>query len=150
MSRVMRVLTAALTVGSLASCGTQRDGLGIGATKKIVPAVIFITPTGIESPKCAATASPYSIQVKKNEDVEWGVVDFCGITVGYTKDFELRWKETNKACQDGSKSPLEAPASGKLHAKRKVNQSCSAGMVFEYEIWVDGVKLADPELEIAM
>jgi len=149
MNRVMRLLIAALTIGSLTSCGTQQDRLGVGATRKIVPAVIFITPTGVDSPKCAATSFPYSIQVKKNEDVEWSVVDLCGITVGYTKDFELKWKASNKPCQGGSTSPLDSPATGKLHAKRKINQSCNAGMVFEYEIWVDGVKLADPELEIA-
>lgn len=140
----------------LAGCGgpAPQGGAGVGggglrASTKIVAATIFITPGN--GGACAATSVPGRIQVKKNEHVEWSMVDFCGITAGYTKEFELKWTTVDgSTCSDGTKFPLDSPSKGKLHIRRGINSTCDDGKVFKYEIWVETTKLADPELEIAM
>lgn len=128
----------------------QPGGPAARSTKRIIYATIWIT-SGPTAGTCAATTTPGRIQVKKQEDVEWSVVDICNATAGYTKDVELRqWSALDSTnCSDGTQIPIDTAATGKTNFRRGIKNVCADGKVFKYEIWVDSNKLADPELEIA-
>ena len=147
------IVTALMLSATIAACGRAADQPGGGqrATKKIVYATIWITP-GASAGTCAATTTPGRVQVKKNEDIEWSLVDICNATAGYTKDIELKnWSVVTGSTCGGSAEPIDTAATGKQHMRRGIKGSCPDGSVFKYEIWVvGGDKLADPELEIAM
>ena len=139
-----------------AACGQQPavkgGGVGpLGTTKKIIYATIIITPRP-STKTCVATTVPGRVQVKKTEDIEWSIVDFCGATDGYTKDIEVKnWSRVaGSNCSDGTPVPVDTAATGKQHIRRGI-KNCTDGSVFKYEIWVtgDANPLADPELEIA-
>lgn len=156
MKNVMQSVACGLLVGGLAgfgaACSPQPAGT-LGSSTKLIPATIFLTATGVIATPCAAKVAPGRLQVKKNEDADWTIIDLCGGTKGYTVDVELKWSSANPSCSDGAKSPLDpsggAPK-GKQNIKRGINANCKAADVFSYEVWLDGVLLADPELEIMM
>lgn len=144
------VMVGAVTAfGACGARGMKSNGPEFRGTKKIVYATIYLTPYS-SGTKCAATAVPGRIQVKKNEDVEWSMVDFCGITEGYTKDFSLQWRALDGAnCADGTQVPVNSTVPAKTHMRRAINSQCDEGKVFKYDIFVETTKVADPELEIA-
>lgn len=146
MTKTMIRVLCLLAAATMAAC-SQPASVGVAsAMTRIVPATIYVTSY---LGGCVAAAVPYRLQVKKNEYVEWSIVDFCGATQGYTKDFELKWAAVGGvACSDGTQNPLDGPAKGKMHVRTGTNSNCADGKVFKYEIWVDGTKLADPELEL--
>lgn len=151
MSLAVRTCVIAVAIASAGSCTESSQGTRRGS-KKLVPAVIFLTPTGVSTAPCLAKVAPGRLQVKKNEDADWTVIDLCGGTTGYTLEVELKWLPTNPDCE-GRKSPLdpaEGDPIGKRSIKRGINSKCKDGDVFGYEVWLDGRPLADPELEIAM
>jgi hypothetical protein len=142
ISRVLCLLAA----GTLTGCAARSAGVSASARTHIVPATIWVTPY---LGSCVATTVPYRIQVKKNEHVEWSIVDLCGATQGYTKDFELKWTTTSGNCSDGTQNPLVGDSKGKTHVRRGINPNCDDNSkVFKYSIWVDGTQLGDPELEL--
>lgn len=146
MKNVMQSLACVLFIGGLAACASPRV---LGASKRIVPATIFLT--GANPASCSAKVAPGLIQVKKNEDVDWTIIDSCGGTKGYAVDVELRWSSANPTCGDGAKSPLEpsqGEPKGKKNIKRGINPKCAANLKFSYEVWLEGKLLVDPELEI--
>lgn len=123
----------------------------LDAEKGIVPAGIFLTPTGVDDTPCAAKVVPSRIQVRKKENIEWTVVDLCNGTAGYTEDVELRWLDVEDKC-NGNNSPLDPPENpkGKQSIKRRIHKDCPHEKIFRYEIWLKGSRLADPEVEIVM
>ncbi len=153
MKNVLKSVVCALVIGGLAGFGaacSPSPSVAPLASKKLVPATIFLTATGNVSAPCNAKVAPGRLQVKKNEDADWTIIDLCGGTKGYTVDVELRWLASNPRCDDGSRSPLDSDAKGKQGFKRGINGRCKGNDVFKYEVWFDGVLLADPELEIMM
>jgi len=118
------------------------------SSKKIVYATIFITAK--KSGGCVANTVPGRIQIDKNDEIEWSVVDICDATDGYAKTVDVKnWSAVvGGDCSDGTQIPVDSAANGKRHIRRGLKAGC-AGRVFKYEIWVETTILADPELEIA-
>lgn len=153
MMTIGRNTSGVVALVMLAACSRPEvsGGSGSSSTKKIAQVTIAFTviPGTITVPAgCAATALPATVQVKKTEDVEFSIIDFCGVTKGYTVDVELKW--SGPFCSDGTQNPLSSPPTGKNHIKSGIKPGCKDGDVFKYEIWVAGTKYADPELEISM
>lgn len=156
MRNVMSSVVCPSVLGVLvvisAACSSQGPTETPRGSKRIVPATIFLTPTGNVAAPCNAKVAPGRLQVRKNEDADWTIIDLCGGTKGYTVDVELRWSRANPTC-GGLYSPLEpteGDPKGKRNIKRGINRSCKVDDVFSYEVWLGGTLLADPELEIAM
>jgi hypothetical protein len=139
----------------LIGCGGGREGGGPGmlASKRMVVAGVFLTPTGNIDAPCGAKTLPGRIQVRKNEDIDWTIIDLCGGTANYTKDVELRFVGATTKC-DGKDSPLDPDGDpnpkGKQNIKRGINPKCDVNTVYPYQIWLDGKQLADPDVEIVM
>lgn len=135
-----------------AACGAfEMQGGGGGNTrtsKKIVYATIFITAK--KSGGCVANTVPGRIQLDKNDEIEWSVVDICDATDGYSKDVDIKnWSVvTGGNCTDGTQVPVDSAANGKRHIRRGLKAGC-VNRIFKYQIWVETTILADPELEIA-
>jgi hypothetical protein len=150
MMRLAATLVAIVMVAAMAGC--SNDAGILASSKKIVAAGLFLTPTGDISNPCGAKAVPSRIQVKKNEDIEWTIVDLCGGTKGYTIDVELRFTGATTKC-DGKDSPLD-PAGGepkdKKNIKRGINSKCDNDTIYPYQVWLAGgaSPLADPDVEI--
>ena len=151
MSLVVRASVIGIAIVGASSCAQTEQGAQRGS-KKLVPAIIFLTPTGVVDAPCLAKVAPGRLQVKKNEDADWTIIDLCGGTKNYTLEVELRWSSSNPDC-GGRKSPLdpaEGDPKGQKSIKRGIDSRCTNGDVFAYEVWLEGKPLADPELEIAM
>ena len=150
--RVLSSLVAIAAVAGMIGCGGAPPGGGpvtLGS-KKIVAAGLFLTPTGNTADPCGAKTVPLRIQVRKNEDIEWTIVDLCNGTANYTKDVELRFTGATKKC-DGKDSPLEpggGEPKGKQNIKRGINSKCDADTIYPYQVWLDSKMLADPDVEI--
>lgn len=142
-------LAVVFMLWSLAACGLQQGGEAPRASKRIVPAGLFLTVPFDGPDQCVAKTVPGRIQVRKNEDIEWTIVDLCKGTANYTKDVELRWLDVPDKCA-GQNSPLDPPGNpkGKQQIKGAIHASCPLNKIFKYEIWLDGKRLADPEVEI--
>lgn len=152
----MRSLNTAVAVGAAAllvggGLYLLNNRLDRDPAKGIVPAGLFLTPTGVVGAPCAAKVVPFRIQARKKESIEWTIVDLCNGTAGYTKDVELRWVDVADKC-NGNNSPLDPPENpkGKQGIKRRIHQNCPDEKIFRYEIWLEGSRLADPEVEIVM
>jgi hypothetical protein len=124
------------------------------ASNKLVMATIYLTPyeptPGTRA--CAATTVPYTLQVQRNDDVEWSVVDFCGITQNYTIPTGARnWEAVEGSTRrcGGSSVPVENERTDRRNYKAKVKANCETGARFKYQIYVGDTMIADPELEIA-
>ena len=152
MKNVSRTVTCTVLIAGLAGVGaacTFFDSASRGSKKRVY-ATVFLTPTGVTATPCAAKVAPDRIQVKKNEDVDWTIIDLCGGTSNYTIDVELRWPDSSKKCGEQN-SPLDPPAaSGRRGITRAIDRRCRENDVFRYEVWLGGRLLTDPELEIMM
>jgi hypothetical protein len=149
--RIVVTLVAIVTVVVLAGCSNGAPG-ALASSKKIVAAGLFLTPTGDITKPCGAKTVPSRIQVKKNEDIEWTIVDLCGGTKNYTIDVELRFTGASTKC-DGKDSPLDpggGEPKGKQNIKRGINSKCDPDTIYPYQVWLDSKQLADPDVEIVM
>jgi hypothetical protein len=84
----------------------------------------------------SAKVFPYRLQAKKKWDVEWIILDPAGLSA--SKDVKIHWTDED---------PLESEVKGKKRIKSKVKNYSGT---YPYEVRLDGVALADPDLEIVM
>jgi hypothetical protein len=100
-----------------------------------------ITLHRIDTSTCRIVTTPQTLEVGKNETVEWSIVDLCGVTATYDVEIEFTGPKGD---------PLDARCvkRGRKSVRCRVKDPAPDYDFYKYEIRATGAITEDPELEI--
>lgn len=105
------------------------------SSREVRYATIYLFPSTDKKSKIRANASPETLTVSPGDIVDWTVVDAAGAPARV----EIRWKERTPLKEE----PKPFERSARVRVRRKVEPG-----KYRYSIFVNGVELFDPEIEI--
>ena len=129
-------------VGVVIAAFAATSGFGpFAANKKMAHATI--TLHRIDVNRCRIVTTPQTLEVGKNETVEWSIVDLCGVTSA--NDVVVEFTGSNG-------DPLDARCTkrGRKSVRCRVKSGGEAPDegFYKYTVTASGAETEDPELEI--
>ena len=107
----------------------------MSSTREVRYATIYVFPSTDKRSKVRVNAAPETLSARAGDVVDWTVVD----ATGGKGQIEIKWK-------DGTPLKEEPKAFGRA-ARARVRRGAKRG-IYRYSIWLDGVEVFDPEIEI--
>jgi plastocyanin len=107
----------------------------MSTSREVRYATIYVFPSTDKRTKVRVSASPETLTVCAGDIVDWTVVDATG---GQAR-VEIRWKERTPLKEE----PKPFPRTARARVRRKVEPG-----KYRYSIFIDGVEMFDPEIEI--
>ena len=147
MKPVVAAAAVAAVVGAGAGfiAGMFGGGSTLFGSKRVGYATILLSG----SPgACVAKVFPDVLEIERKYDIDWTVADLCGDTA--SNDVEIRWIDHPDSGPEVGNDPLESPAAFRKRMKKALKDDVETGDKFRYEIWLNGRRLADPDVEIVM
>ena len=129
-SAAVGAAVAVAVVGAVSVLGRAND-------KKMVYATI--TLVGLSQQNCRIVTIPQTLEMKRNETVEWSIVDLCGLTDA--NDAVIAFTGSNG---DPLQEGCDKSEKKKIRCGLKNNQAYA---YYKYSVTV-GALTEDPELEI--
>lgn len=127
-------------VGVVIAALAATSGYGpFAAAKKMAHATI--TLHRIDTSTCRIVTTPQTLEVGKNETVEWSIVDLCGVTAA--SDVQIEFTGSNG-------DPLDARCTkrGRKNVRCRVKDPAPDYDYYKYSVTATGATTEDPELEI--